>query len=130
MNVDIELLNNKNMEASELRIGNYIFDNDRIRKWQATDYTWNMESIQPIELTSEILERWFVLRDRKYSLNSLYHIGGLLHYDLINKWIRQEGESVWPIIATRVKYLHQLQNLFYCLSGEELQIAFDKVEVR
>lgn len=141
------------IKAEELRIGNWI--SELVEYWDDTppkkrfiqfdfndfnsDFDLNdlLKNYEPIELTSEILEKCgFIVKDdnpkkkqwyegdvlvdicgfqfsNSYSSNSN---GGFYSYDL------NQGKTI-------IKYLHQLQNLYYFLCGQELQITFDKVEV-
>jgi hypothetical protein len=84
--------------------------------------------IQPIPLTPEILEQCGFVIDG----NGTYWINLQTHYlELINggdsdfypvyaQLPEISSESEQRVSLNRVKYLHELQNLFYSLRGEEL----------
>lgn len=124
------------IKASELRIGNRvrfinqsiivhagtIEDCDRANK---SDAPYQYE---PIPLTPEILEkagfeRWAYLGDNKYEFlickaRTLicYHEGNIRECSLY-----QDSKMI-DLPASKVQYLHQLQNLYFALTGEELKI--------
>jgi hypothetical protein len=82
------------------------------------DYTPTAENIYPIHLTPEILEacgfhsrpeqRHYIFFDNKI----------LFEYWQLDGSIVIEG----GFIGRKIKYLHQLQNLFFALTGIELEI--------
>lgn len=116
------------IQANELRIGNWLIDikfGSYIRFksfFGLCNVEANPDLYNPIPLTPEILEKaGFELRKEygtsieiDYKLYPLYvkfeHNGGLLI-------TIHEYSS-----CSHVKYLHQLQNLYFALTGEELQI--------
>lgn len=113
------------IDPKELRIGNYL-------KWQNNaqifdimlthfldKYFWvhiERGHILPVILTPEILQKCGLLNEvlpgifpdiEYFSVND-----GSLYFN---------GEYT----ATDLKYLHQLQNIYFALSGSELEISFD-----
>lgn len=110
------------IKGTELRIGNWVeFPNPEFKPLQILDGemidNWSPLS-RAIPLTPEILEGcgfekfgdWFIKKSYPIHVNvSLLHkkttIGQNEEYEV-------EG----------IKYLHQLQNLYFALTGEELQI--------
>lgn len=128
--------------ASELRVGNLFQDTDGTYcyyagSWQRSDGWINRDSanntykeseMHPIPLTPEILEKCgFVVNSGMHGYKYYYPNEDAL-------WsIRQEGDRMWQVcIIVRydeiwkfnpiVNYLHQLQNLYYALTGEELNV--------
>lgn len=126
------------MKANELRIGNLIL-NDRavntvkgihtdsayLKTRQCNFIDARMDLIKPIPLTTEWLEKlgWEYYNGKTEGILTMdfgckmdvdYKDGELLiksHY---------EGEYLYR--NTHVKYVHQLQNLYFALTGEELTI--------
>jgi hypothetical protein len=119
------------IKSNELRIGNYI-DYERTthvvtrllehyvsHDWHKSigedAYDTSYDSINPIPLTSEILEKCgFKLRDgylKNYPLYSITSQNG-------KEQIQITGYMSLP----QIKYLHQLQNLYFALTGKELII--------
>lgn len=115
------------MKVQELRLGNYLFIGgiERYVKVSAIflshfkctdesgiDFNNHQNNIKPIKLTEEILLKC------GFDLNSIpYHaIKGQVVLSLFR--------GVWAFkhVHTEVKYLHQLQNLYWCLTGKELNI--------
>ncbi len=135
------------MKASELRIGNYIFENDK----QATvsmlyEYTKEGEGVngfperyepdkyiypkvEPIPLTEEWLVKFGFEYDEK---ECLYKI-------LVNKkeeeYIYLASDEKFNYLkcgykgeyyfhpSQHIQYVHQLQNLYFALTGEELTLT-------
>ena len=122
------------MQAKELRIGNWVnwveyFDDTYIQitgmtsgNFEDVYFTWEGETerdasitkgfIKPIPLTEEILlksgfERIFggYKIETKQRYIHLHTYGGRIEYDTMI-----------------IKYVHQLQNLYFALTGEELNI--------
>ena len=115
------------MKATELRIGNWVFDtsekdnepnvprivNEPITKQRCSWY-------EPIPLTEE----WLL----KFGFNKLSDIWefwknsgwDLRQHKLENNWwLFYNGQD---LDCVRIDYVHQLQNLYFALTGEELTI--------
>ncbi|MFV0149770.1 hypothetical protein OBJ95_06055 [Empedobacter falsenii] len=108
------------MNANELRIGNYLlgYDNNYFT-WDYGHYDLCSKGIDadelgmPIELTEEILLKCGFKEIRKgvFKLKDWY-------IDLTSKvWkFKREYQDI------NFKHLHQLQNLYFALTGKELEI--------
>lgn len=117
------------MKANELRIGNKVYDNlhNRITEIKAIDIyncSINEELFKPIILTEE----WLIKAGFKYYESDDWYIyeskkGVSLSFDK-NRVCYYFGslECVWVDILSEIKYVDQLQNLYYALTGEELTI--------
>jgi len=108
------------MKASELRIGNYIEVNGEIRQVTSgiivTIDTISKPDTKPIPLTEEwLLKFGFDEKGIGYAKGFIY----LWHYD---DGIFLELVSDSNSHNTPLKYVHQLQNLYFALTGEELTI--------
>lgn len=87
---------------------------------------------EPVELTPEILEAaGFKYNQLTENYEVFYDCVGMLG---INKYdgsfvIANDNEDMGFTgdLKSSCKYLHQLQNLIYCLTGEELQIDITKL---
>lgn len=122
------------IQANDLRVGNivlYIYsgfsessiirinDIGNIAVWGSDSdgkYLINLKNIIPIQLTKEILLKCgFELNLEK----TLFIIKscGLMLMDV--KGLYYMANS---LVKTDIKYLHQLQNLYYALTGVELQV--------
>ncbi len=122
------------MEAKQLRIGNWVYSQEIGENVQISsindeyvtfkDYvTWdypNYDEINPIPLTEEILLKCgFVLFDKNYDSQdfNVYKLGDFTYNTSHNVfWLHNNYSFTQP------KHLHQLQNLYYSLTGEELKI--------
>ncbi|MES2864101.1 MAG: hypothetical protein V4666_08285 [Bacteroidota bacterium] len=121
------------MDTKELRIGNYVWEDYggsylvrgimpseqiSISKTKTTiAVNYSSEHINPIPLTEE----WLIKFGKKADISDSFggyviqlpNGNGLRIKD--NKWNSQHTE-------TKVDFIHQLQNLYFALTGEELTI--------
>jgi len=122
------------IQANELRIGNWVkFINKvlqcgagTIEDCQRANSVDSPFKYEPIPITPEILEKCGLLRDREgwiisysFKIYDPLIIGGTGNYEQSDRKIYTilHKNSVFP---TGFKYLHQLQNLYFALTGEEL----------
>jgi len=122
------------MKATELRIGNYVYHHCSTIVEVIDSHKIEIESInhgffEPIPLTEEwllkfgfILEKDLVLlrEDEKeyqvYIKNiSIIDIKGSYYF-----WIGIEEDNWYSFEWTKIEYVHQLQNLNFAITGEEL----------
>lgn len=121
-----------NVQANELRIGNFIkyehLGNPvKIGAVDIVHISDNNSNVSPIPLTEE----WLVkLGAKKNQLPNCYYISvtnlkAELHFEtfsntdeILTRIISHYSDLIFDII----KYVHQLQNLFFALTGEELTI--------
>lgn len=110
------------MKANELRLGNWYDENgihrqvnpNTIQEIWIAERTW----IQPIPLTEEWLLKFGFKEDGYY--NSAKKWRGIFNQPLI------QGNGYFTIpnyFSTEIKYVHQLQNLYFALTNTELQIV-------
>jgi hypothetical protein len=124
------------MNAQELRIGNCVYQQDgQVRIIDGEDihamemYPEHSLRFKPIPLTPEILEKCGFKTDIYLELaNDDF---ALIYRREVKdkKWgdclvFEGNGGYDYPgdIPLWHIKYLHQLQNLYYALAGEELEI--------
>lgn len=115
------------VQANELRIGNYIsYKNER---WIKVGYheiryavLYPDNSYYPIPLTPEILEKagWYWNAE----CNSYEHadIRMNMQFREVNQSWTMYNHVLKAVIAKRIYHVHQLQNLYFALTGEELEI--------
>jgi hypothetical protein len=130
--VDIKLI--KMIDIKELRIGNYAKHNDAwsyrgfvsegfLFQWEDRDWyalgecTLFIENVEPIELTEDILIKCGFVKT--YEEHHFYSVK-FSDYEQVNANI--QGGVVY-IHDREIKYVHQLQNIVYALSGNELNIT-------
>jgi hypothetical protein len=115
------------MKTNELRIGNFIYakEIETIKAIGIENYIWfdkernlSVELCEPIPLTEEWLEKnGFERKGLNGYLTIFTPCGkGLVFKD--NYFI-----FAGVTIETPIKYIHQLQNLYFALTGEELTIS-------
>ena len=119
------------MKANELRIGNWVEDTEHFKGYfqvnrissltvESPEWTLEYNEIKPIPLTEEWLLKFglkqiggsFELNDDNFSL-SFEGIEAFLCY----------GGYVEQSRPVNCKYVHQLQNLYFALTGTELTIT-------
>ena len=107
------------MKANEIRLGNYYDHNGEYRQVTPSviEEVWNAERTwcKPIPLTEEwLIKMGFNRSGLYYHLNDVYiHTMGIFEPYFYYQYNGKE---------CIIESLHQLQNLFYCLCGEELTI--------
>jgi len=133
------------IDPIELRKGSIFFDAGDEQSYFAIEYfekdfavyrngsfkqRMDSDCFQPVELTPEILEaagfHWSIY-------HQAYHFGDFLcneFYDLNECYPKGFQLSTFKkstLIGEPFFYLHQLQNLFWCLCGKELVIDLQKL---
>jgi hypothetical protein len=120
------------MKANELRISNYVYDTlGKVNKidLEAITYIVNKphNQVNPIPLTEEWLLKFDMeLTDgfsssRKLYLNNYENDISKITYSPKEKLLRlSNGQSKGTMLIPHIKYVHQLQNLYFALTGEEL----------
>ena len=112
------------MKASELRIGNYIFLTKDVNKSYVITKTSGAiidyiecESVlsKPILLTEEWLLKFGFEKGSLIYKNDSFNLNGEIVF---------KGENSFRYfgLETKIKYVHQLQNLYFALTGYELTI--------
>ena len=114
------------IQANELRIGNYVsYKNER---WIKVGYheiryavLYPDNSYYPIPLTPEILEKAGFVKTGRYAIGA----GGYITYEK-DRVVLLHPKKGHPFVLafheTQVQSVHQLQNLYFALTGEELPI--------
>lgn len=134
------------IKANELRIGNYILINSKISKiFNVSDEGVNMvidtlghfpinefeklSDCTAIPLTPEILEKCGFKRDTVYFYR--YSIGSFNIHKTLKDFKKADTKEnrcfrlaldLGEFLKTEIQYLHQLQNLYFALTGEELNV--------
>ena len=112
------------MKATELRIGNWVLSPTEgeiqiENGWQIDEG----EEVEPIPLTEEWLVK-FGFENNSMNLDE----EGFLHLDIsfiggVNVYI---NDMEYP----NINYVHQIQNLYFALTGQELQTDETKKKVK
>jgi hypothetical protein len=111
------------MKSSELRVGNLIKGKSpekkvyeepvKIDEYYLTMFFNKMMDVEPIPLTEEwLLKFGFETNDVRYWQISAFR----LHINRYGEWIFKV-----ETFEQEIKYVHQLQNLYFDLVGEELK---------
>ena len=113
------------MKANELRLGNYVVSNEENCLWQKALYEidrwtlakilkYSIKGLEPIPLTEDWLLKFGF--EKKYNE---YYLGDIIICEEINDF--KFGYDFYEDIL-ELKHVHQLQNLYHALTGEELTI--------
>lgn len=114
------------VNANELRIGNWINLQDSPIKVNG-HALWNMEqgllngSYSPIILTPEILSKAKFEHYHDNPRLEVFYVNRQWYYPFFINMSR--GLTYWYDENLKLGSLHQLQNLFFALTGEELEIT-------
>lgn len=123
------------IKANELRVGNWVYNHkfgfEIVVAIGLKGYIWFDENrnlsdhlCNPIPLTIEILEKvGFGRTDGEYGNTPYTKMRRGLDYEF-TFWAGNVCFIFLGVEVPRVNYLHQLQNLIYSLTGEELGISF------
>ena len=117
------------MKATELRIGSWLLDNGIMRKANASDIMQQCkcdilerEYLKSIPLSEEILLKCGFEMEVEESYWKTYKFN-----DITIELDFRTGQKLIDVyfcgsIVSTTEYLHQLQNLYFVLTGEELEI--------
>jgi hypothetical protein len=118
------------MDAKELRVGNWVIDGDgdenqveEICPYSCgkNDFRWDwLKSVEPIPLTEEWLVR-FGFKDNNYTFDLMANRKKLSfgwYARVVSSGVRR-GFSMGKY--KHIKHVHQLQNLYFALTGKELE---------
>lgn len=126
------------MKANELRVGNLVSYHENISvvhgitdpdygngihiHYEHTCIGCDEKLIEPIPLTEELLLKFGFEEYGDIHDNFMYKdwIWYSLHAKCID--IRKGELQPWTLIPLSIKYVHQLQNLYFALTGDELTI--------
>lgn len=108
------------MDANELRIGNYVYDStDHCRiDVKCSDFCYS-GNFEPIKLTEEWLLKFGFekLAPESFRFNCLE-----IDIEIEIAYLVGDGNENIIYLLDDIKYLHQLQNLYFALTNEELTI--------
>jgi hypothetical protein len=120
------------MDAKELRIGNWLYSNLTMQQFQVIsedihEIFIDPRTTEPVPLTEEWLVKFGFEYDEKFGgvivKNRLYN--DTICIQLSPKTGRVIKCKIYLSLSTKfdkVQYVHQLQNLYYALTGEELTL--------
>lgn len=130
-----KLLKIKTMiKVRDLRVGNKVMYDETSTLFDVTEIsatgigvkneeeeTWiELDQFSPIKLTPFILEKAGFQKEDMEDLGTRIYIPISSQSDMCLSW--SKGNIWLEEINTNIKYIHELQNLYFALTGEELQI--------
>ena len=120
------------MKANELRIGNYVYDTlGKVNKIDLEAITYIVikphNQVKPIPLTEEWLLKFDMeftdgfSSSRKLYLNNYENDISKITYSPKEGLLRlSNGDTKGTMLIPHIKYVHQLQNIYFALTGIEL----------
>jgi hypothetical protein len=122
------------MKANELRVGNLVknqYDEKSIviRGYDINDLCEGMDSevFQPIFITKEWLEKFGFEKEKYSNLTNIFFRLKVLSHGTISFYPKEEGFNIdlgttsgYHFGTTKIEYIHQLQNLYFAITGTEL----------
>ncbi|MDV3461810.1 hypothetical protein CMV04_12400 [Elizabethkingia anophelis] len=110
------------MEAKELRIGNYVKVKGLINPRQASiQDIINPSTISPIEISEQWLLN-FGFDNTETGWEIIYRKRFKFSVILFKQFASVGMAGPFGLFEVKLKYVHQLQNLFFALTGEELKL--------
>ena len=122
--------NERMVKSKDLRIGNFVYlfydenENEQsILKFEF-DSGWNFDYIKPIPLTEE----WLLKFGFKKGFNDTDMRVQVTKDCSMSIWTCDEKDNciIGDDLVLTIQYVHQLQNLYFVLTGEELIIKIEK----
>ena len=117
------------IKENELRLGNYIIEDGRETEFNGDFYHWCSDIMKPIPLTEEWLIKFGMdytdgfSNSRKLYVKKHKHDTSNITYSEKEGVLRlTNGNPKGSMLIPHIKYVHQLQNLYFSLTGEELTI--------
>jgi hypothetical protein len=120
------------MKTNELRIGNYVYDTlGKVNKIDLEAITYIVKEphnqVKPIPLTEEWLLKFDMeftdgfSSSRKLYLNNYENDISKITYSPKEGLLRlSNGDTKGTLLIPHIKYVHQLQNIYFALTGKEL----------
>lgn len=127
------------MKAEELRIGNFIYYSQSPEIGQPWDiFKANLNDIHSLQVSDSsdiryapipLTEQWFEKFGGKKTEKNFYRLHSLTNHCDFIKLALMDGEFFWwcdqVIVSHSITYVHELQNLFFALTKQELLIEWN-----
>ena len=108
------------MKAQELRVGNLVYDDDDIIEVEAYQLYILTDYFEPVPLTEEWLLK-FGFENKKHGIKRGVLKSYKIHGNTFN--LSNSGNIYYGFKSMQIQYVHQLQNLIFALTGEELTLS-------
>lgn len=122
------------MKATDLRVTNFVLNDGIVNTVifigydavmlvtpQGNQIQASLDRIQPIPLTPEWLVKFGFVRGREDTDSNVYYGKGKQLFDIMFN-TRNFLMYKMVVIGTPILYVHQIQNIIYSLTGQELEI--------
>ena len=109
------------MKAQELRIGNLVYDSTKnIHRIERLDEKWDFSDRFSIPLT----EDWLVKAGARktHDLLNIFELDRFQLFPFYTYGFWKVVDKETKAYITKVSYVHELQNMYFVLNGEELPL--------
>lgn len=119
------------IDVKELRVGNIVFLKSKNKYYEITsgyeiDNGTESDDFEPVELNEDILIKCFFVKQSiegyYYLTLRMYSSELYIYHNVMSNLILMSEDDVY-ICNTGIKYLHDLQNLYYALTKKELEVS-------
>lgn len=120
------------MQSEELRIGNYVKAEGHVTKITGILHydvytrsgTYGVVYLEPIPLTEELFLKFGFEKCDKLNYSGLWKKGGnnFFDFDKYSPWVILYKFDVDLVRVASIKHVHQLQNIYYSITGEEITL--------
>jgi len=134
--INVVTLQIKIMKANELRINNWVYNRTTKKEMQVYPMMIpqlaqinDENNIEPIPITQEWIIKFNAEKIKGYGNNRFWYVIFLdeykdesmlfIHYSIGDNFCTL-NEGYNETIIKKIKYVHELQNLYFALTGEEL----------
>ena len=110
------------MNKAELRIGNWVNDGEQNIRVSETTFAMNIDNYKPIRINQDIMiDFGFIAFSSKIGHENYYAKDPDYRFALMNGILHCSiGNNDVGVLFQQVKYIHELQNLYFTLQNEEL----------
>lgn len=125
------------MKATELRIGNWVYQSSLYGNAQCSAYEiYNFDRMQKCGFGADYYKHWepIPITPEIFEKAGFLNNNGYFSHQKLGPTFLQQGAD-WFFVKTMgggklttIKYVHQLQNLYFALTGEELKIKLIETE--
>ncbi len=95
------------------------FEKKEVTKWHGNGYDYQPEDVwtEQLDFVKDTNGGWdFIFRFENWTYKEIPNLSTSIHYT--DSWYPKINEQVYA----EIKYVHQLQNLYFALTGEELTL--------
>jgi hypothetical protein len=85
-----------------------------------------LQQYEPVAIDEEVLLALGFAKRGGSEIYEIKHNNFAYHLGVKRVAIYHPGNALWHWLGTHINYLHQIQNLFYCIVGYDLTLKMQK----